>query len=173
MIPSGVFGTSAFLGPLVGGITTWLVLMLLIYSFGALSGGHLNPLITIATFFARLITLPRMILYIGGQIVGGALAGGALTMAYGSTDFVVGGCNIDLSLVPVRQAFTIEVMFTLTLVVVAFGVGLDPRQASVFGGILSPMLIGMVLGLSVFGSAFMRPGYEGACKSSFLSVPIF
>ena len=139
---------------------------MLIYSFGGMTGGHLNPLISIATFFARLITLPRMLLYIGGQITGAALAGRALTMAYGSTDFIVGEYNTDLSL-PVHQAFVLGFMFTLPLVVIAFGVGLDPRQASIFGGILSPCLIGMILGLLVFGSSFTRPGYEGAGGSSF------
>jgi glycerol uptake facilitator-like aquaporin len=166
---SGVFGTPTFLGSLVGGVITWLILMFLIYSFGALSGGHLNPLISMATFCARLITLPRMILYIGGQLVGAALAGRALIIAHGSADFVVGGCNVDLLLVPVQQALMIELMFTLTLIFVAFGVGLNPRQASIFGGILSPWLIGMILGLLVFCSSFSRPGYEGAGETPFRS----
>jgi len=164
---SGVFGTPIFLGSLVGGVITWLVLMFLIYSFGAASGGHLNPLISMATFCARLITLPRMILYICGQLVGAALAGRALIIAHGSADFVVGGCNVDLLLVPVRQALMIELMFTLTLIFVAFGVGLNPRQASIFGRILSPWLIGMILGLLVFCSSFARPGYEGAGETPF------
>jgi glycerol uptake facilitator-like aquaporin len=169
--PSGVFGTPAFLGPLVGATTTWLLLTLLIYTFSATSGGHVNPMISIATFFARLITLPRMILYTGGQILGAALAGGALATAYGTTDFVVGGCNINPSLVSVNQAFAIEFMFSLTLIFAAFGVGLNPSQAPIFGAILSPWLIGMALGLLVFGSSFTIPGYEGAGKSSFFLVP--
>jgi glycerol uptake facilitator-like aquaporin len=167
--PSGIFGTAAFLGPLVGGISTWLLLMFLIYSLMATSGGHVNPMITFATFFGRLISLPRMILYVGSQMLGGALAGGALATAYGTADFAVGGCNINPSLVSERQAFAIEFMFSLTLIFVAFGVGLNPRQAPVFGPILTPFLIGLALGILLISSAFTLPGYEGAGRSSFLT----
>lgn len=52
----------------------WVMISVLIFSFGPASGGHLNPFITILTFFAGLCTLPRMVYYIIGQLVG-ALAG--------------------------------------------------------------------------------------------------
>lgn len=161
---AGVYGTPQFLGPLVGGITNWLILMLFIYSFGAVSGAHLNPTITIATFFARLITLPRLILYVVAQVCGATLGGLALKTAYGSTNFQVGGCTIDTSLVPVKQAFVLEFMFTLTLIFLAFGVGLDPRQGSILGAILAPCLVGIALGVLIFGSSFTRLGYDGACE---------
>jgi hypothetical protein len=164
---AGIYGTPQFFGPLIGGITNWLILMLFIYCFGAVSGAHLNPTITIATFFARLITLPRLSLYVVAQVSGATLAGLALKTAYGSTNFQVGGCTIDTSLVPVNQAFVLEFMFTLTLIFLAFGVGLDPRQASILGGRLAPWLVGIVLGVLSFGSSFTRPGYGGACEYEF------
>lgn len=43
---------ASHLGPLLGGIATWLLLTLLIYSFMATSRGHVNPMISFATFFA-------------------------------------------------------------------------------------------------------------------------
>lgn len=51
------------------------VLPLFIYTAGPVSGAHLNPTITMATFFGRLTTLARCTLYIAFQIFGAAIAG--------------------------------------------------------------------------------------------------
>ncbi|EED14795.1 aquaporin transporter, putative [Talaromyces stipitatus ATCC 10500] len=159
---AGVFGTSTFLGPLIGGITNWLFLTLFIYSFAPISGGHINPTITLATFFARLISLPRMTLYLMGQTGGGALAGLVLHNLFGSSNFVVGGCFIETNLVEVRQALLLEFMCTLTLVFIAFGVALNPRQERIFGPALAPWLVGLTLGLLSWSSSYEKPGYAGA-----------
>ncbi|PYI04020.1 MIP transporter [Aspergillus sclerotiicarbonarius CBS 121057] len=159
---AGVFATTTFLGPLVGGITNWLILTLFIFSFSAVSGSHLNPTITLATFFARLISFPRMVLYLAGQILGGALAGWMLRSAFGSGTYSVGGCSINTALVPVREAFVLEFICCLILIFLSFGVGLDPRQVRVYGAALSPWLVGMVLGVVSLGSAYTREGYAGA-----------
>ncbi|KAG2421206.1 hypothetical protein HFD88_000822 [Aspergillus terreus] len=162
---TGVFGTPEFLGPLFGGICNWLFLTLFIFTFSSVSGSHLNPTITLATFFARLISLPRTVLYLGSQILGGALAGWMLESAFGSDEYLVGGCTIDTNLVPVREAFVLEFICCLTLIFLSFGVGLDPRQVQVYGAALSPWLVGMVLGVVSWGSAYTRKGYAGACKT--------
>ncbi|KAE8150646.1 aquaporin-like protein [Aspergillus avenaceus] len=159
---AGVFGTPAFLGPLVGSISNWLLLTLFIFSFSSVSGSHLNPTITLATFFARLISFPRMVLYLGGQILGGALAGWMLESAFGSDRYSVGGCSIDTELVPVREAFVLEFICCLILIFLSFGVVLDPRQVQVYGAALSPWLVGMVLGVVSLGSSYTRNGYAGA-----------
>ncbi|PIG87644.1 MIP transporter [Aspergillus arachidicola] len=160
--PSGVFSTSTFLGPLFGGISNWLFLTLFIFSFSNVSGSHLNPTITLATFFARLISLPRMVIYLLGQTLGGTLAGLILRSAYGSRDFTVGGCAVNTRLVPVDEAFLLEFIFCLVLIFLSFGVGLDPRQSSIYGAALSPFLVGMTLGVVSWGSSFTRAGYAGA-----------
>lgn len=69
------FASGALVPSLLGGLTAMLVLPLFIFATGPVSGAHLNPTITIATFFARLATLPRCILYVGFQTFGGAMAG--------------------------------------------------------------------------------------------------
>lgn len=166
---AGVFGTPAFLGPLVGGITNWLFLTLFIYCFAPISGGHINPTITLATFFARLISFPRMVLYLIGQTGGGALAGLVLNNVYGSSNFIVGGCFIETNLFGVRQGLLMEFMCTLTLVFFSFGVALNPRQERIFGPALAPWLVGLTLGLLSWSSSFEKPGYAGA--SEFFSFP--
>lgn len=123
---------------------------------------HLNPAITLATFFARLCSLPRAVLYISFQLLGSALAGLMVRAAYGSRDWKVGGCWLFSDIVPVREAFVVEFMTCLTLFFVAFGVGLDPRQRAVIPPALSPFLVGMTLGVLSWATGYSKYGYGGA-----------
>ncbi|KAF4630254.1 hypothetical protein G7Y89_g7889 [Cudoniella acicularis] len=158
----GVFDNAAFIGPIVGGITNWFLVTLFTYSFGAVSGAHLNPTITIATFFARLCTLPRMVLYVAFQTGGSALAGLLVRVAIDTRDFKVGGCWLFTDQVSVSSAFVVEFVSCCALLFIAFGVGLDPRQRKVVGPTLSPFLVGMGLGTITFGTGFTRYGFGGA-----------
>ncbi|KIV89951.1 hypothetical protein PV10_07305 [Exophiala mesophila] len=159
---SGVFSTAAFLGPLIGSIITIITLSLLIYSLGAISGGHMNPLITIGTFFARLTTFPRLVLYLCGQLAGASLAGLLLRSAADTRSFKVGGCYLFQDMASVRSALAIEFVGDLLLLIMAFGVGLDPRQAELFGPALGPVLVGLAAGSTALSLAFSKPGYGGA-----------
>ena len=159
--PAGVFATTAFLGALVGGTSNFIILTLLIFCFSPVSGGHLNPNITIATFLARLTSFPRMVLYVTAQIIGASLAGLLVRASYGTRDFVAGGCHVETDLVSVGEAFAIEFSGDLVLLFMSFGVGLDPRQKQVFGPALAPILVGLTLGVISFGTSFSKPGYAG------------
>lgn len=161
---AGVYATVTFFSPLFGGITNLLLTPLLIYTFSPSSGGHISPTITLATFFARIISFPRMILYLAGQTLGGALAGFALHSAYGTREFTVGGCHIDTSMVSANDGLVIEFIACLILIFLAFGVALDPRQGKVFGPATGPWFVGVVLGITSWGTAFTREGYIGASK---------
>lgn len=161
---AGIYATVTFFSPLFGGITNLLLTPLLIYTFGASSGGHISPTITLACFFARIISFPRMVLYIVGQTFGGALAGFAINTAYGNRNFTVGGCHIDTSFVPPKDGLVIEFMACLVLIFLAFGVALDPRQAKVFGPAVGPWFVGIALGVVCWATAFTREGYIGASK---------
>ncbi|EXJ74292.1 uncharacterized protein A1O5_02588 [Cladophialophora psammophila CBS 110553] len=160
---SGPFSRSYFLGPLVASAINAILLALLIFSFGAVSGAHMNPLITIGTFFARLTTFPRLVLYLAAQISAGALAGLLLRAAANTREFKVGGCYLfeDMG-TPVSSAFTIEVVGDLLLLVLAFGVGLDPRQREIFGPALGPIFVGLAAGTMALCTAFSLPAYGGA-----------
>jgi hypothetical protein len=43
----------------------------------------------------------------------------------------------------------------------SFGVGLDPRQAALFGPKLGPLLVGCILGIVSFASVGLAEGYPG------------
>ncbi|KAF2179031.1 aquaporin-like protein [Zopfia rhizophila CBS 207.26] len=180
----GPTGTETAIGPITpaafGAIANFLLISFFIYAGGPVSGGHFNPLITMSTFFARLSTFPRSLLYILFQCTGSVIAGFMVRASLGtrpSTFREVPGCYIDTSLVKPGEAYAIPslVLFSLTgaryaletmssfaLIFIAFGVGLDPRQRQVFGPSLSPILVGLAIGLCSFASGIARPGYAGA-----------
>jgi glycerol uptake facilitator-like aquaporin len=170
---SGFYSTPVFLGPLTGGITNMILLPLFIYSLGPVSGAHLNPMITISTFTARLTSFPRMVLYVAFQTTGATIAGLLLRVSFGSRHFLTGGCSIDTSLVPIGDIFALEFMADFMLIFLAFGVGLDPRQRDTFGPALGPFLVGVALGVVSFGTAFTRSGYGGASMNPARCTGIF
>jgi glycerol uptake facilitator-like aquaporin len=120
-------------------------------------------LITLGTFFARLTTFPRLVIYLGAQITGGALAGLLLRASANTRDFKVGGCYLFTEQgTPVSSAFTIEIVAEMLLLFLAFGVGLDPRQREIFGPSLGPIFVGLTAGSVALLTAYTLPGYGGA-----------
>lgn len=106
---------SAGLGPLVkatdlgpvapaafGSIVNLVLMALFIFAAGPISGGHLNPLITMSTFAARVSILPRTVLYVTFQCLGAVVAGFLVRASLGvrAEDMpTFPGCYIDTKLV--------------------------------------------------------------------------
>ena len=59
------------------------------------------------------------------------------------------------------QVFLIEVAALFTLLFLAFGVSLNPRQSLFFGPRYKPVLVGLSLSLVSFASSGIIPGYTG------------
>ena len=72
--------TNGLLPAIIGSTQLGISLTLFIYSFGPVSGGHLNPAISIAVFLAQLASFPRTAIYVLLQCVG-ALIGSFLIRA--------------------------------------------------------------------------------------------
>jgi len=106
--------TETSLGPITpaafGALANVLVISLFIFSAGPVSGGHLNPMITMATFTARLSALPRTVLYIIFQCTGAVVAGFLVRASLGappSSFRAAPGCYIDSALVTPGQAYVL------------------------------------------------------------------
>jgi len=72
---------------LYAALLNFVGLSLFITAAAPASGGHLNPSITMATFFAGLSTLPRSVLYIVAQTLGAIVAGYWLKLGLGEQYF--------------------------------------------------------------------------------------
>ncbi|UKZ74480.1 hypothetical protein TrVFT333_002149 [Trichoderma virens FT-333] len=154
--------------PQVGGyigISNIILLSTFIYATAPASGGHLNPMISFSAILTGLCSVPRGILYMCGQTLGGALAGGILLGVWGperATSLKGGGCWYDPSQANPGQIYLNEVFASFVLLFLSFGVGLDPRQAALFGPRMGPLLVGASLGLVSFSTSGIIPGYAGA-----------
>ncbi|TVY83573.1 Aquaporin-4, partial [Lachnellula suecica] len=146
-------------------VSNIFLLTLFIYALAPASGGHINPIITFATVCAGLTGFSRGVLYMVAQTIGAALAGGLIRGSLGlnlTRANAGGGCLLDSSIIPVGQAYLIESVLSFVLLLLSFGVGLDPRQGKVFGPKLGPFLTACSLGLVSFSSVGLAPGYPGA-----------
>jgi uncharacterized membrane protein len=76
--------------PLYAGMINLLALSLFIYAAAPASGAHLNPLITLATFFTGLATLPRTLVYIAAQCVGAIVGAYWLRLGLGEGAYFAG-----------------------------------------------------------------------------------
>ena len=147
------------------GISNIFLLTLFIMAIAPGSGGHINSLITFATMLCGLTGFSRGILYMAAQTIGAALAGGILRGVFGperSVEFRGGGCFRDPGTVTAQQALLLETVSSFALLILAFGLALDPRQQKLFGPIGGPLAVGSSLGLVSFASAGLVPGYTGA-----------
>lgn len=125
----------------------------------------MNPLVTFGTMLCGLTGFSRGVLYMIGQTLGAALAGGILRGVFGAQRAVAfhgGGCFREPGSVTAGQALLVETVSSFTLLVLAFGVALDPRQQKLFGPLGGPLAVGCSLGLVSFASAGLVPGYTGA-----------
>jgi len=159
------FASGALFPALLGSLVNAVSLSLLIFSAGPVSGGHMNPLISIGTFFGRLMTFPRTFLYVLCQIAGATIAGFLIRTALGrqsGPETVILGCSIDSSVVTAWEAVILETMSCLSLIFIAYGVGLDPQQKTIYGPSVGPLFIGLALGLCTFVTGALKPGYTGA-----------
>ncbi|KAK0642857.1 aquaporin-like protein [Cercophora newfieldiana] len=146
-------------------ISNTLLLAVFIYATAPASGGHVNPMITFSTLLTGLCPLPRAIIYMSAQILGAAVGGGLLIGVLGQERAIAlkgTGCFYDSSEIRASQVFLNEAASCFAMLYLAFGVGLDPRQALLFGPKLGPLLVAASLAVISFASSGMIPGYTGA-----------
>ncbi|KAM3348331.1 hypothetical protein ACQJBY_021928 [Aegilops geniculata] len=121
------------------------------------SGGHINPAVTLSLAAGGHITLFRSALYVFAQLLGSSLAclllafltGGAVTMPVHALAAGVGA----------PQGVLWEAVLTFSLLFTVYATVVDPRRSV---GNLGPLLVGLVVGANVlaggpFSGASMNP----------------
>jgi len=139
----------------------FVLLPLLIFATSVASGGHLNPIITLATMFAGFTKVSRGILYILAQFIGGIVASAlvwgwlssAAADAYGAGNCYAGPLSRS-------QALLIETVANFMWLFVIFGVAFDPAQSRIFGPVLAPIFIAAALGVIIILTG-LSGGYGG------------
>ncbi|CAA0832259.1 Aquaporin NIP1-2 [Striga hermonthica] len=136
-----------------------LVLMVMIYSVGHISGAHFNPSVTMAFATCGRFPWKQVPAYAGAQILGATQASGTLRLLFsGPQDQFAGtlpsGANMQL--------LALEFLITFLLMFVISGVATDNRAI----GELAGLAIGPISGASMnparsLGPAIAASNYKG------------
>ncbi|CAL5366499.1 unnamed protein product [Camellia sinensis] len=133
-------GTVTFPGICV----TWgLIVMVMVYSVGHISGAHFNPAVTITFAIFRRFPWREVPLYIAAQLMGSVLGSCTLSLIFEVTSeayfgTVPAGSNL--------QSFVLEFIISFLLMFVISGVATDNRSVGELAGIA----VGMTITLNVF-----------------------
>uniref|UniRef100_A0A7C9EK20 Uncharacterized protein n=1 Tax=Opuntia streptacantha TaxID=393608 RepID=A0A7C9EK20_OPUST len=123
---------------------TWgLIVMVMIYTVGHISGAHFNPAVTLTFAIFGRFPFKQVPFYMMAQLWGSLLASGTLALMFDVTPKAFFGT------VPVGsdvQSFAIEIVISFLLMFVVCGVGTDNRASGEFAGVA----VGMTIMLNVF-----------------------
>lgn len=162
-----IYGSVTFPGIAV----TWgLIVMVMVYAVGHISGAHFNPAVTITFAIFRHFPFAQVPIYIVAQLLGSISASGTLCLLFDvkNEDYfgtVPGGSN--------AQSLVIEIIITFLLMFVISGVATDNRAIGELAGIaigmtilLNVLVAGPVTGASMnparsIGPALIMHIYKG------------
>ncbi|XP_062118259.1 aquaporin NIP1-2-like [Humulus lupulus] len=142
-------------------ITWGLVVMVLIYTVGHISGAHFNPAVTIAFASASRFPLRQVPAYIVAQVLGSTLASGTLRLMFtGKEDHFLGTMPAGSNM----QSFVIEFIITFYLLFAVSGVATDDRAIGQLAGIaigatvlLNVLVAGPISGASMNPARSLGP----------------
>lgn len=121
------------------GLTFGLIVMVMIYAFGHVSGAHLNPAVTLAFAAGRHFPWTLVPQYWAAQLAGGLGASLVLRALFGD----VAHLGATLPFGSAMQSFGLEIVLTLILMVVITSVATDTRAV----GQAAAIAIGGTIGL--------------------------
>ncbi len=139
-----------------------LILMVMVYAIGSISGCHINPAVTIGVWVAKKISAFDSIMYIVFQLIGAALAGVVHAAIYSTTTPQTFGVPTVATYLPFSASsfsepsgLALEAILTFFLVFVIFGTALNPKSTPGFAGLAIGMTltIGLIIGGPLTGGA--------------------
>jgi MIP family channel proteins len=155
----------------LGGITAvafahGLTVMVFVCAYGSISGGHVNPAVTVGVLAAGAITAAEAVGYIVSQIAGGVAAALLLRIVLGGVatglgtpelahGLVIGGTTVTIT---PASGFTIEAVLAFFLVTAVLSTAVAGRAAH-----LAPVAIGLTLVLNILmGGALTGAAFNPA-----------
>ena len=126
-----------------------VMLMVMVYMGGHISGAHYNPAVSIAMILRGLLTTKEAINYILSQLAGAFLA--AIFVQW------VGGAIMEVgpnNTASVLQILSVEAIFTFALVLVILNVATNPKTEG-------NSYYGLAIGFTIMAGAFAGGGISG------------
>lgn len=134
-----------------------IVVALVIYGFGPVSGAHINPAVTISLALTRRFPWREVMPYVAAQFVGGFVGGLLIVAAFGTraVDLGMGATTLGND-VPYWQGIVAEALGTFILLFAVMGLAVDARAPLGWAGLMigfavavEILLIGPLTGGSV------------------------
>jgi len=140
--------------------TFGLIVMVMIYALGPVSGAHLNPAVTIAFAASKRFPLKEVLPYILSQITGAFLASLILHYLFPSNDLL----GTTLPAGSEMQSFILELLLTFFLMLVIIQVATGSKEQGMFAGLaigstvlLEAMFAGPICGASMNPARSLAP----------------
>lgn len=147
---------------LVVALAHGLAIGVMVTAIGHISGGHINPAVTVAALFTKKIKADLGILYIIFQLLGGAFGAFLLSVSLPADAWQAVGLGtpaLNASITTAQGVF-IEAVLTFFLVFVVFGAGIDPNNRNGFKA-----AGGLAIGLTVSMDILMGGPLTGAAMN--------
>lgn len=123
-----------------GVATAWgLIVMIMIFAYGRISGAHMNPAVTVTLVILKLHPKKELIPYIIAQVIGAFCASLLLRGLFPKNELL----GSSLPQVEVWQTFVVEFILTFLLMTVVLFTSQGRRMEQFF----APIAIGMTVGL--------------------------
>ena len=126
-----------------------VMLTVMVYMGGHISGAHYNPAVSIAMIFRGLLTTKEAVNYILSQLIGAFLAAIFVHWVGGTTKEVEPSQTAS-----VLQILSVEAIFTFELVLVILNVATNPKTDG-------NSYYGLAIGFTVMAGAFAGGGISG------------
>ena len=126
-----------------------VMLMVMVYMGGHISGAHYNPAVSIAMIIRGLLSVKEAINYILSQLAGAILAA-IFVQWVGVAVMEVGPSNTA----SVLQILSVEAIFTFALVLVILNVATNPKTEG-------NSYYGLAIGFTIMAGAFAGGGISG------------
>ena len=132
--------------------TFGLIVMVMIYALGPISGAHLNPAVTIAFSAAKRFPKKQILPYVISQAIGALLASFTLRLLFASNELLGATMPRGSDL----QSFVLETILTFFLMLVIIQVATGSKEQGMFAGLaigstvlLEAMFAGPICGASM------------------------
>ncbi|XAR69090.1 hypothetical protein NMG60_11000555 [Bertholletia excelsa] len=124
------------------------MIFILVYCTAGISGGHINPAVTLGLFLARKVSLVRAVMYMAAQCLG-AICGCGLVKSFQKADYVQygGGANELADGYSTGTGLGAEIIGTFVLVYTVFS-ATDPKRNARDSHV--PVLAPLPIGFAVF-----------------------
>ncbi|XP_023307376.2 aquaporin AQPAe.a-like [Lucilia cuprina] len=138
-----------------------LIVMIVVQCFGHVSGGHVNPTVTVAAFINGVISFPMLVVYVLGQVLGGTVGFGILKAVSPPMpeNFCLTLPNPELTTL---QVFVVEFVISSMLTVVVCSLW-DSSNAGRHDAL--PIRVGFTLGSLVFSASRLSGGSMNPARS--------